>query len=98
MLLALYDALGRSPACECRVEALEVDFPWPAQRIVAETDGRRHHATGAAWERDRARRRIVDDRRLPRRALHLPPGRARPRRRRADLEDAAQLVSMSPIR
>lgn len=33
----------------------EVDFLWRAQRLVVETDGRRDHATRAAFERDRAK-------------------------------------------
>ena len=33
----------------------EVDFLWPHQRLVVETDGRRTHLTRAAFERDRAK-------------------------------------------
>jgi very-short-patch-repair endonuclease len=44
-----------APAVNVRVHGYEVDFLWPANRVIAETDGRRHHATHAAFERDRAR-------------------------------------------
>lgn len=43
------------PAVNARVQGHEVDFLWPQQRLVAETDGHRHHGTRAAFERDRAR-------------------------------------------
>jgi very-short-patch-repair endonuclease len=32
-----------------------VDFVWPAQRLVVETDGRAYHATRRAFEEDRRR-------------------------------------------
>jgi very-short-patch-repair endonuclease len=35
--------------------AVEVDFAWAAQRLVAETDGRAYHATRRAFEEDRRR-------------------------------------------
>jgi very-short-patch-repair endonuclease len=37
------------------IEGLEVDFSWPEQRLIVETDGHRHHGTRAAFERDRER-------------------------------------------
>lgn len=37
------------------VEGREVDFFWPEQRLIVETDGRATHLTRAAFERDRAR-------------------------------------------
>ena len=43
------------PAVNGRVHGYEVDFHWPAQRLVVEADSRRHHATRAAFEADRAR-------------------------------------------
>jgi very-short-patch-repair endonuclease/predicted transcriptional regulator of viral defense system len=43
------------PQVNARVEGLEVDFSWPAHRLVVEVDGFRHHGTRAAFERDRAR-------------------------------------------
>ncbi len=43
------------PLVNSRVGPYEVDFLWPQQRLIVETDGRSHHATRAAFERDRAR-------------------------------------------
>ena len=37
------------------VEGKEVDFSWPDQRLIVETDGRATHFTIAAYESDRAR-------------------------------------------
>jgi very-short-patch-repair endonuclease len=37
------------------VDGLDVDFCWPEQRLIVETDGHRHHGTRAAFERDRER-------------------------------------------
>jgi hypothetical protein len=40
--------------------AIEVDFAWPAQQLVVETDGHEAHGTRLAFERDRERdRRLV---------------------------------------
>ena len=36
---------------------LEVDFLWPAARLVVEADSRRHHGSDVAFERDRRRDR-----------------------------------------
>ncbi|MCI0637042.1 MAG: endonuclease domain-containing protein, partial [Actinobacteria bacterium] len=36
---------------------VEVDFMWPAQRLIVETDGHRVHGTRLAFERDRDRDR-----------------------------------------
>jgi very-short-patch-repair endonuclease len=36
------------------VEGFEVDFCWPAERLIVETDGR-NHVTRAAFESDRER-------------------------------------------
>lgn len=36
-------------------ETLKVDFLWPTQNLVVETDGHRTHRTRAAFERDRRR-------------------------------------------
>jgi very-short-patch-repair endonuclease len=44
-----------APEVNVMVEGLEVDFSWPEQRLVVETDGHRHHGTRAAFERDRER-------------------------------------------
>jgi hypothetical protein len=43
------------PLVNVNVGPYEVDFLWPAQRVVVETDGHRHHGTRAAFERDRER-------------------------------------------
>lgn len=43
------------PLVNHRLGPYEVDFLWPEARLVVETDGRRHHGTAAAFERDRAR-------------------------------------------
>lgn len=43
------------PVVNGEVEGLEVDFHWPSQRLVVETDGRETHDTPVAFERDRAR-------------------------------------------
>jgi uncharacterized protein DUF559/putative AbiEi antitoxin of type IV toxin-antitoxin system len=42
------------PLVNVTVGGFEVDFCWPAERLIAETDGRSHR-TRAAFERDRAR-------------------------------------------
>jgi predicted transcriptional regulator of viral defense system len=53
--LALCDryAIPR-PRVNTLVEGFLVDFCWPEERLIVETDGR-HHLTRAAFERDRAR-------------------------------------------
>jgi hypothetical protein len=38
-------------------EGVEVDFMWPAERLIVETDGHRVHGTREAFERDRRRDR-----------------------------------------
>jgi hypothetical protein len=43
------------PLVNTMVEGYEVDFCWPEQRLIVETDGHAHHGTRAAFERDRAR-------------------------------------------
>jgi hypothetical protein len=53
--LALCDRYGiPRPRVNVLVEGFLVDFCWPDERLVVETDGRRH-LTRAAFERDRAR-------------------------------------------
>ena len=42
------------PCVNAIVEGFEVDFCWPDERLIVETDGRQH-LTRAAFERDRAR-------------------------------------------
>jgi hypothetical protein len=54
--LELCDAYGiPRPLVNVQVEGYEVDFCWPEQRLIVETDGHEHHGTRAAFERDRAR-------------------------------------------
>lgn len=43
------------PEVNGRVDRFEVDFLWREQRLIAETDGYRHHGHRAAFEADRAR-------------------------------------------
>jgi very-short-patch-repair endonuclease len=53
--LELCDRFGiPRPRVNAIVEGYLVDFCWPEQRLIVETDGRRH-LTRAAFERDRAR-------------------------------------------
>ncbi|HEX4691573.1 MAG TPA: DUF559 domain-containing protein, partial [Solirubrobacteraceae bacterium] len=43
------------PDVNTRIEGIEVDFAWPAQRLIVEVDGFAFHGGPAAFERDRAR-------------------------------------------
>jgi len=43
------------PLVNTRVGPYEVDFLWPRQRLIVETDGRESHLTSAAFERDHER-------------------------------------------
>jgi hypothetical protein len=43
------------PLVNTYVEGLEVDFVWPNERLIVETDSRTYHGTAEAFERDRAR-------------------------------------------
>lgn len=43
------------PEVNARVGRFEVDFLWPAQCLVVETDGFQHHGNRLAFESDRAR-------------------------------------------
>jgi hypothetical protein len=51
------------PVCNQEIkngsERLEVDFLWPEQRLVVETDGERFHDNPRAFERDRKRDRVL---------------------------------------
>jgi hypothetical protein len=51
------------PACNHKIairsERIEVDFLWPEQRLVVETDGKRFHDNPLAFERDRKRDRVL---------------------------------------
>ena len=54
--LALCDASGIArPLVQAFVDGHRVDFCWPEQRVIVETDGYEGHGTRAAFERDRAR-------------------------------------------
>ena len=44
-----------TPHLNVVVDAYTVDFLWPHARLIAETDGRRDHATTEAFQRDRTR-------------------------------------------
>jgi hypothetical protein len=52
---AFLELCDDEPVVNGTVEGFEVDFHWPDTRLVIETDGREHHGTRAAFERDRAR-------------------------------------------
>ena len=59
-LLALCRGRGLpTPSVNVVIEGLEVDFSWPEQRLIVETDGHRHHGTRAAFERDRERDSVL---------------------------------------
>jgi very-short-patch-repair endonuclease len=45
------------PRVNQHVEGLEVDFHWPAEKLIVETDGYAAHGTRSAFESDRARDR-----------------------------------------
>lgn len=52
--LALCDTYGiPRPLVQRVVEGYRVDFCWPEERLIVETDGYEHHGTRAAFERDR---------------------------------------------
>lgn len=56
--LALLDRHGLPrPLVNTRVGPYEVDFLWPEQRLIVETDGWRHHGTRRAFQEDRRRDR-----------------------------------------
>ncbi len=56
LFLALCDAHDlERPLVNTLIGEYEVDFLWPRQRVIAETDSHRHHGTRAAFERDRER-------------------------------------------
>ena len=44
-----------APQVNVLIEGFTVDFLWPNQSLIAETDGRRDHATTQAFQRDRTR-------------------------------------------
>jgi hypothetical protein len=74
--LALCDRFGIArPRVNTIVEGCLVDFCWPGDRLIVETDGR-HHLTRAAFERDRARR-AAGRVRVAGHAVRRPPGAPR---------------------
>ena len=63
-LLALIAASDLPPpTCNHKIaigsERFEVDFLWPQQRLIVETDGKRFHDNPFAFERDRKRDRVL---------------------------------------
>jgi REase_MTES_1575 len=54
------DAGLPEPVVNGLVEGFEVDFHWPAQKLIVETDGRETHATPIAFERDRERDLVLE--------------------------------------
>ena len=44
-----------TPQVNVLIEGYTVDFLWPHARLIAETDGRKDHATTQAFQRDRTR-------------------------------------------
>jgi very-short-patch-repair endonuclease len=53
------DAQLPAPLVNVRLQGFEVDFFWPGQRLVVETDGRRFHSHARAFERDRRRDQVL---------------------------------------
>jgi very-short-patch-repair endonuclease len=54
--LALCDTYGiPRPLVQPVIGGHRVDFCWPEERLIVETDGYEHHGTRAAFERDRAK-------------------------------------------
>ena len=47
------------PLVNSLAEGFEVDFAWPGQRLIVEVDGYAFHASGSAFERDRARDAVL---------------------------------------
>jgi predicted transcriptional regulator of viral defense system len=60
LMLSICDRHGLPrPLVNTWIEGLEVDFHWPAQRLVVEADSYRYHHTRRAFERDRERDAIL---------------------------------------
>lgn len=49
----------RAPAVNVRIQGLEVDFAWQAEKLIVEVDGFAHHASARAFETDRARDAVL---------------------------------------
>jgi very-short-patch-repair endonuclease len=54
-LILIRDGRLPMPRVNVKVRGLEVDFYWPAARLVVEVDGFAYHGSRAAFERDRRR-------------------------------------------
>ncbi len=83
------------PQVNVPVEGLEVDCVWRGHGLIAELDGRRFHRTHDAFERDRARDRVLQTAgwrviRITWRQLHLQPERL--------ASDLNILLRRSPLR
>jgi predicted transcriptional regulator of viral defense system len=60
LMLSICDDHGLDrPLVNAWVEGLEVDFHWPAQRLVVEADSYKYHRSRHAFERDRERDAIL---------------------------------------
>lgn len=59
MLALLAAAELPVPEVNARLQGLEVDFLWRAQRLVVEFDGRMFHGREGAYERDRRRDQVL---------------------------------------
>jgi Protein of unknown function (DUF559) len=55
MLRLLRAAELPTPRVNARVGRFEVDFLWPAHRLIVEVDGYAYHSDRGAFERDRRR-------------------------------------------
>jgi very-short-patch-repair endonuclease len=55
MLRLLRAAELPTPRVNARVGRFEVDFLWPAHRLIVEVDGYAYHSDRRAFERDRRR-------------------------------------------
>jgi len=53
-LVLVHDAGLPPPQVNTLLHGHEVDFLWPEQRLIVETDGRATHLTSTAFENDRA--------------------------------------------
>jgi len=76
-----------SPIVGARINGYEVDFLWPEQRLIVETDGLAAHRTRQAMERDRQR-----DRRLLRAGFQTIRLTARSLEDEAALDDLRALL------
>jgi very-short-patch-repair endonuclease len=59
LLRLVRDSALPRPLVNQKLAGHEVDFVWPAHRLVAEVDGHRFHSGRAAFERDRRRDQVL---------------------------------------